>query len=61
MLIAIVGLVLDGGLMMNECRRLQHAADAAATAAAMDLRQGESANAAITTANNSIRAPMGLR
>lgn len=36
-LLSIAGLVLDGGLLMLEGRRAQHAADAAATAAALDL------------------------
>jgi hypothetical protein len=50
-LFAVVGLVLDGGLMMDQCRGLQAATDAAATAAATDLRLGRSAAVATTTAN----------
>ncbi|MEX0586937.1 MAG: pilus assembly protein TadG-related protein, partial [Pirellulales bacterium] len=37
MLISLVGLVLDGGLLMLESRKAQHAGDAAATAAATSL------------------------
>jgi hypothetical protein len=55
MIIAILGLVLDGGLMMDEGRNLQHATDAAATAAAMDLRLGKSASVAVATANEFLR------
>jgi Flp pilus assembly protein TadG len=55
MIIAILGLVLDGGLMMDEGRNLQHATDAAATAAAMDLRLGKSASVAVATANEFIQ------
>jgi hypothetical protein len=49
-LFGIVGLVLDGGLMMDEDRQLQHAADAAATAATADLRLGKDAATASATA-----------
>jgi Flp pilus assembly protein TadG len=54
-LIGIVGLVIDGGLMMDEHRNLQHATDAAATAAAMDLRLGKSSAVATATATSFIR------
>jgi len=36
-LVAVVGLVADGGLVMTQRRDLQHAADAAAAAGAMQL------------------------
>src|SRR5690349_4667482 len=49
-LLGIVGLVIDGGLMMDKSRRLPHATDAAATASAMDLRLGKSAAAPTATA-----------
>lgn len=49
-LFGIAGMVIDGGLMMNEHRNLQHAGDAAATAAAMNLALGKSQAAAIATA-----------
>src|SRR3954466_13990604 len=53
-LLGIVGLVIDGGLMMANYRALQHATDAAATASAMDLRLGKSTTTAIATANEFI-------
>lgn len=40
MLVSIVGLVLDGGLLMLESRKAQHAGDAAATAAAASMAWG---------------------
>jgi Flp pilus assembly protein TadG len=53
-LLGIVGLVLDGGLMMADYRALQHATDAASTASAMDLRLGKSTATATATANDFI-------
>jgi Flp pilus assembly protein TadG len=53
-LLGIVGLVIDGGLMMANYRALQHATDAAATASAMDLRLGKSTVTATATANEFI-------
>jgi Flp pilus assembly protein TadG len=47
-LFGLLGLVIDGGLMMAERRGAQQAADAAATAAALDIQQGNSGNAAAT-------------
>ena len=55
-LIGIVGMVIDGGLMMNEHRNLQHAADAASTAAAMNLAQGKTTGVAIATANDVVHS-----
>ena len=49
-LFGIAGLVFDGGLMMDDRRNLQHAVDAAATAAATELRLGKSAAVATATA-----------
>lgn len=54
-LVGIAGLVIDLGLMTNERRSLQHATDAAATAAAMDLRLGKGAAAATATAEEFIQ------
>jgi hypothetical protein len=51
-LIGVAGLVVDGGLMMTTRRNLQHAADAASTAAAMNLRRGKSAQEAAATARD---------
>ncbi len=49
-LMGVVGLAIDAGMMMADRRNSQHAADAAATAAAMDLLQGKSSGDATTTA-----------
>ncbi len=51
-LIAMVGLVIDGGLMMAAYRQCHNAADAAALAAAMDLMLGRSEAEAAATAVN---------
>jgi Flp pilus assembly protein TadG len=40
MLVSVIGLVVDGGLLMLESRKSQHASDAAATAAAAELAWG---------------------
>ena len=48
-LIAMVGLVVDCGLMMSSFRHAQNAADAAAMAAAMDLLYGKSNAVAVAT------------
>lgn len=45
-LVAIVGLVLDAGQLMTSHRQCQNAADAGATAAALELLRGKSASAA---------------
>jgi len=45
-LLAVLGLITDGGLLIGAERRLQDAADAASTAAAYALRQGQSTTAA---------------
>jgi Flp pilus assembly protein TadG len=49
-LLAVAALVLDGGVLLNESRIAQHAADAAATAAARTLSDGGSASEAIDVA-----------
>lgn len=54
-LIGITGMVIDSGVMMSECRNLQHAADAAATAAAMKLSLGHGAGVAVSTANDVVQ------
>src|SRR5690606_25797631 len=59
-LLGVVGLVIDGGLMMTEYRSLQHAADAAATAAAMRLNLGKSPNVAVATAVEVVHDGHGL-
>jgi Flp pilus assembly protein TadG len=49
-LLGLVGLVIDGGLMMSAYRQSQNAADAAATAAALDKLRGSSDAVATRTA-----------
>jgi hypothetical protein len=48
-LIGMVGLVIDGGLMLAGHRNIHNSADAAAMAAAMDLFKGKTAGEAVTT------------
>jgi hypothetical protein len=54
-LCGIAGLVFDGGLMMDARRNLQHAVDAATTAAATDLSLGKSAATATATATDFVK------
>ena len=56
----IAGLVIDGGLMMAEYRKAQHAADAASTATAMALRQGKDVNTATSVASEVVHSGHGL-
>ena len=58
-LLGLLGLVLDGGLMMVASRQAQNAADAAAMAAALDKLRGATDATALTTAN-SFLVPNGL-
>jgi Flp pilus assembly protein TadG len=51
-LLGMVGLTIDGGLMLAVYRQTQNAADAAATAAAYDLFNGLSSGTAKTTGGN---------
>jgi hypothetical protein len=51
-LLGMIGLVIDGGLMMAAQRRTQNAADAAALAAALDLMRGTDTSTALTTAQS---------
>jgi Flp pilus assembly protein TadG len=48
-LVGLLGLVVDAGQLMTAHREIQNSADAAATAAAMDLLNGASNSTAITT------------
>jgi hypothetical protein len=50
-LLGLIGLVIDGGLLMQAQRRAQNAADAAALAAATDLMRGKDTATATSTAN----------
>jgi len=54
-ILGIAGLVFDVGLILATRQNLQHAADAAATAAAMDLRLDKTEGQAIATAENYLR------
>ncbi|HUE74886.1 MAG TPA: pilus assembly protein TadG-related protein [Pirellulaceae bacterium] len=49
-LVGLLGLVIDAGLLMTAHRQAQNAADAGATAAAMDMLTGKSDATAIATA-----------
>jgi hypothetical protein len=54
-LFGLLGLVLDGGLLMGSHRRTQNVADAAALAAAMKLMRGETPAAARASATTYVR------
>lgn len=54
-LMGVIGLAIDAGLMMADRRNAQHVADAAATAAAMDLLQGKTDGDAISTAEGFVQ------
>jgi Flp pilus assembly protein TadG len=58
-LLGMMGLIVDGGLMMATHRQAQNAADAAALAAAWDLLRGQSSSAA-TTATTFVHTNNGL-
>jgi Flp pilus assembly protein TadG len=49
LLLGMVGLTIDGGLLLSTYRQTQNAADSAALAAAMDLLRGKSSSTAVTT------------
>jgi hypothetical protein len=53
-LLALAGLVIDGGVLVSTYRRAQHATDAAATAAARDLMLGNSETQATSKAQQFI-------
>ena len=59
-LLGLLGLVIDGGQMMTAHRATQNAADAAATAAAMDISTGKSNATAIATATSFVKDYNGL-
>src|SRR5687768_17014814 len=54
-LIGLLGLVIDAGLLMTAHRQAQNAADAAATAAAMDMLTGKSDATARATATTFVQ------
>src|SRR5688572_16627496 len=47
-LCGLIGLVVDGGLLLSSARQIQHVADSAATAAAMEKQQGRTNSAALS-------------
>ena len=49
-LCGMIGLVIDGGLLLSKSRQTQHVADSAATAAAMEKQHGQSNSAALAVA-----------
>lgn len=51
-LLGVVGLVIDGGMLASQQRRLQQAVDAAATAAATAVMQGASNGTAVAVATD---------
>ena len=59
-LVGLLGLVIDGGQMMTAHRSTQNAADAAATAAAMDLSIGNTKSTATATATSFVQQYNGL-
>lgn len=59
-LLGMVGLVIDGGLMMSLHRRAHNAADSAALAAATDLMRGGNSTSATTAATTFVTTHNGL-
>jgi Flp pilus assembly protein TadG len=59
-LLGMIGLVLDGGMMMTGYRDLQQVSDAAATTAAMALSDGANAGDAITQATTCVNTWNGF-
>jgi hypothetical protein len=54
-LCGLIGLVVDGGLLLASSRQAQHAADSAATAAAMEKQQGQSNAVALSVATQFVQ------
>lgn len=59
-LVGLLGLVIDAGQLMTAHRKTQNAADAAATAAAMDILTGRSNSTATATATTFVQQHNGL-
>ena len=59
-LLGMVGLVIDGGIIMAGQRQTRNAADAAAMAAAQDLLQGRSTTTAVATSRLIVDTPREL-
>src|SRR5688572_17846253 len=56
----IAGLIVDGGLLMLEGRHAQNVADAAATAAATEIRLNNGNAAAIAAAESEVLSSNGM-
>lgn len=54
-LCGMIGLVMDTGMLLSEHRQAQHAADAAATAAAMEKQQGSTTAEVLAEATETVR------
>jgi len=54
-LCGLIGLVVDGGLLLSASRQAQHAADSAATAAAMEKQHGQSNAVALAVATQFVQ------
>jgi hypothetical protein len=54
-LCGFIGLVVDGGLLIASARQAQHAADSAATAAAIEIQHGKSNTEALVVAEHTVR------
>ena len=59
-LVGMVGMVLDAGQLMNAHRQVQNAADAGATAAALELLRGRSSSIAAAAATTFVQQYNGL-
>jgi Flp pilus assembly protein TadG len=59
-LVGMVGMVLDAGQLMNAHRQVQNAADAGATAAALELLRGRSSSVAAAAATTFVQQYNGL-
>ncbi|NBO91013.1 MAG: hypothetical protein EBV06_01660 [Planctomycetia bacterium] len=59
-LVGMLGLVVDGGLIVSEHRHTQNAADAGALAAAMDLMRNRGYNVAAASANTFVKSHNAL-
>lgn len=59
-IVGVLGLIFDSGLLVSDSQDLHHATDAAATAAAMDLRLGKSSATAKDTAASYVSGRNGM-
>jgi hypothetical protein len=59
-MLAVTGLIIDGGVLQGTYRRTQHVSDAAATAAARNLQRGLTEIEAVNTAEQFVQSYNGL-